>query len=126
MVLYCTEDQRTQRYALLFSTDCDIEPVKLYNYYKARFQIEFLFRDSKQFASLTHCQARRTDAITFQVNASLTAVSISKLQAFQTYGKHCVPFSMASLVRRAFIAVELDIRTEEPRQMEIGARVTLW
>ena len=24
------------------------------------------------------------------------------------------------------IAVELDIRTEEPRQMEIGARVTVW
>ncbi|MFZ1640715.1 MAG: transposase, partial [Candidatus Contendobacter sp.] len=94
--------QRTQRIALLFSTDLDLDPGTLYRYYKARFQIEFLFRDSKQFAGLTHCQARRTDAFTFQVNASLTAVSLSKLQAVQTYGHLPTPFSMASLVRRCF------------------------
>ncbi len=94
--------QRTQRIALLFSTDLDLDPGTLYRYDKARFQIEFLFRDSKQFAGLTHCQARRTDAFTFQVNASLTAVSLSKLQAVQTYGHLPTPFSMASLVRRCF------------------------
>jgi hypothetical protein len=91
---------RTQRIALLFSTDLD--PVTLYRYYKARFQIEFLFRDSKPFAGLTHGQARRTDAITFHVNASLTAVSLSKLQAVQALGHLPTPFSMASLVRRCF------------------------
>jgi hypothetical protein len=94
--------RRTQRIALLFSTDQHLDPVMLYRYYKARFQIEFLFRDSKQFAGLTHCQARRTDALTFQVNASLTAVSLSKLQAVQTQGHLLTSFSMASLVRRAF------------------------
>ena len=96
--------RRTQRLALLFGTDLDLDPVTLYRYYKARFQIEFLFRDSKQFAGLTHCQARRTDALTFQVNASLTAVSLSKLHAVQTYGHLPTPFSMASLVRRCFNA----------------------
>ena len=95
---------RTQRLALLFSTDLDLDPVTLYRYYKARFQIEFLFRDSKQFAGLTHGQARRTDALTFQVNASLTAVSLSKLQAVQIHGHLPTPFSMASLVRRCFNA----------------------
>jgi len=93
---------RTQRLALLFSPDLDLDPVTLYRYYKARFPIEFLFRDSKQFAGLTHGQARRTDALTFQVNASLTAVSLSNLQAVQTYGHLPTPFSMASLVRRGF------------------------
>ena len=97
-------DRRTQRIALLFSTDLDLDPVTLYRYDKARFQIEFLFRDSKPFAGLTHGQARRTDALTFQVNASLTAVSLSKLQAVQTYGHLPTPFSMASLVRRCFNA----------------------
>ena len=96
--------RRTQRLALLFSTDLDLDPVTLYRYDKARFQIEFLFRDSKQFAGLTHGQARRTDALTFQVNASLTAVSLSKRQAVQTYGHLPTPFSMASLVRRCFNA----------------------
>jgi IS4 transposase len=87
------------------STALDLDPVTLYRYYAARFQIEFLFRDSQQFAGLTHCQARRTDALTFQVNASLTAVSLmSKLQAVQTHGHLPTPFSMASLVRRCFNA----------------------
>ena len=93
-----------RRSALLFSTDQHLDPVTLYRYDKARFQIEFLFRDSQQFAGLTHGQARRTDALTFQVNASLTAVSLSKLQAIQTHGHLPTPYSMASLVRRAFNA----------------------
>ena len=70
--------KRDQWTALLFSTDPHLDPTALYRYDKARVQIEFLFRDSQQFVGLTHGQARRTDAITFQVNASLTAVSLSK------------------------------------------------
>jgi hypothetical protein len=88
--------------AVLFSTDLDLDPVTLYRYYVARFHIEFLFRDSKQFAGLTHGQARDVAALTFHANASLTAVSLSKLQAVQTLGHLPVPFSMASLVRRCF------------------------
>jgi hypothetical protein len=97
-------ETRTRRRALLFSTDIHLDPVTLYRYYKARFQIEFLFRDSQQYAGLTHGQARSTTAITFHVNASLTAVSLSKLQAVQATGGLPTPFSMASLVRRAFNA----------------------
>jgi hypothetical protein len=88
--------------AILFSTDLDLDPVTLYRYYVARFQIEFLFRDRKQFAGLTHCQARDGAALTFHTNASLTAVSLSQLQAVQTFGQLPVPFSMASIVRRCF------------------------
>ena len=88
--------------AVLFSTDLDLDPVTLYRYYVARFHIEFLFRDSKQFAGLTHGQARDSAALTFHANASLTAVSLSKLQAVQTLGHLPVPFSMASVVRRCF------------------------
>ena len=35
-----------------------MEPLKLYHYCKARFQIEFLFRDAKQFTGLSNYQAR--------------------------------------------------------------------
>ena len=45
-------DTRTQRRAILFSTDTDLDAQTLYRGYKARFQIEFLFRDAKQFTSL--------------------------------------------------------------------------
>ncbi len=34
--------------ALLFSTDINLSALKIYEYYKSRFQIEFLFRDVKE------------------------------------------------------------------------------
>ena len=49
-------------------------------YYKARFQIEFLFRDAKQFTGLMDCQARSKEAIHTHINASLTALNLLKLQ----------------------------------------------
>jgi hypothetical protein len=55
------------------------------------------------YAGLTHGRAPNR-CLTFQVNASLTAVSLSKLQAVQTCGHLPTPFSMASLVRRYFNA----------------------
>ena len=94
--------RHTRGRAVLFSTDLALDPVKLYRYYAARFQIEFLFRDSKQFTGLTHCQARHTQALAFHVNASLSAVSLTKLQTQQTHAHAPIPFSMANAVRRAF------------------------
>jgi len=52
---------------------------KIYEYYKIRFQIEFLFRDAKQFTGLNHCQARSKEKIYFHINTSLTAVSVAKI-----------------------------------------------
>jgi hypothetical protein len=46
------------RDAVLFSTDIELEPLKLYRSCKARFHIEFLFRDAKQFTGLSDCQVR--------------------------------------------------------------------
>ena len=90
------------RYAVLFSTDVDLEPQRLYRYYKARFQIEFLFRDAKQFAGLSDCQARAKAKLAFHFNASLSAVPFAKLEARHQTG-HCgQAFSMARLKRRAF------------------------
>jgi hypothetical protein len=48
-------------------------------YYKSRFQIEFLFRDAKQFLGLNHCQARRMESLHFHFNASMTALNLLKL-----------------------------------------------
>ena len=48
---------------LLFSTDLNIEPLELICYYKARFQIEFVFRDAKQYTGLMDCQACRKDSM---------------------------------------------------------------
>jgi hypothetical protein len=96
------------RHAVLFSTDVDLDALTLYRYYKARFQIEFLFRDGKQFTGLTDCQARSQTKLAFHFNASLSAVTLAKLEAHQHSGHSDQAFSMASLKRRAFNQHLLD------------------
>lgn len=72
---------------ILFSTDLMVSAQQIYDWYKLRFQIEFLFRDAKQHTGLTHCQARNAKAIHFHVNMALTAVNIAKATAQKTREK---------------------------------------
>jgi DDE superfamily endonuclease len=95
-------DTKHNRRAMLFSTDVNLDALTVYRYYKARFQIEFLFRDAKQFTGLTDCQARSQAKLHFHFNASLSAVTLAKLEAHQQDGASALAFSMASLKRRAF------------------------
>jgi hypothetical protein len=67
-------------HALLFSTDLELDARQIVAYYKARFQIEFLFRDGKQYTGLMDCQARCKEAIHTPLNASLTALNLLKLE----------------------------------------------
>lgn len=53
------------------------------DYYRTRFQIEFCFRNSKQFAGLADCQSRDLDKLHFHFNASLTSVNIAKVKALE-------------------------------------------
>lgn len=64
---------------LFFSTDLELDATEIVKYYKARFQIEYLYRDSKQFTGLEHCQARSKNKLHFHFNTCLTAVSIGKI-----------------------------------------------
>jgi Transposase DDE domain len=95
-------DTHSKRWALLFSTDIALAATTIYRYYKARFQIEFLFRDAKQFTGLTDCQARSQAKLNFHFHASLSAVTLAKLDARQQNGDTASAVSMASLKRRAF------------------------
>jgi hypothetical protein len=95
-------DTKHHRRAVLFGTAVDLDALTVYRYYKARFQIEFLFRDAKQFTGLTDSQARSQAKLTFHFNASLSAVTLAKLEARQHNGDTTSVFSMASLKRRAF------------------------
>ena len=66
--------------ALLYSTDVNLEASVLVKYYKARFQIEFVFRDAKQFTGFGHCQSCRKEAINMHLNASLTTLNLLKIE----------------------------------------------
>ena len=95
-------DTTRHRKAVLFSTALHLDALTIYRYYKARFQIEFLFRDANQFAGLTDCQARSQAKLNFHFNASLSAGTLAKLEARQHNEDAASGFSMASLKRRAF------------------------
>lgn len=72
-------------------------------YYKARFQIEFIFRDAKQYTGLTDCQARHKDAIHTHINAAVSALNWLKLEDRRLQGcdkKNVI--SIASWKRRKF------------------------
>lgn len=64
---------------LFFSTDLEMDATQILKYYKARYQIEYLYRDSKQFTGLQHCQARSKEKLYFHFNTCLTAVSVAKV-----------------------------------------------
>jgi hypothetical protein len=66
--------------AWLVSTDLSWCAKTIVRFYKARFQIEFLFRDAKPFLGLNHCQARCRPALHFHFNASMSALNLLKLE----------------------------------------------
>ena len=78
-----------------FSTDLKQVGEKIVRYYQARFQIEFLYRDAKQFTGLNNCQARSKNKLDFHFNAALTAVNLAKHDWLTTKGNEAKPFSMS-------------------------------
>lgn len=74
--------------ALLFSTDLTLDGQRIIAWDKARFQIEFLLRDGKQFTGLMDCQARCKEAIHTHLNASLTALNLIKLEDRRDQATH--------------------------------------
>ncbi len=99
VVLIVDRTRAKPRRVLLFCTNTTLDAALILEYYQARFHIEFLFRDAKQFAGLQHCQSRSDKALDFHFNASFCAVNLAKAEAV-TAGANV--FSMASHKARAF------------------------
>jgi hypothetical protein len=89
---------KTKQYILLACTDICISARQLLTYYQLRFQIEFLFRDAKQFTGLTHCQSRKAERLDFHFNLSLAAVNVAQVQRKLNPSIK----SMNDITRRAF------------------------
>ena len=117
----------TGQYAVLFSTDLELGGFNIYVFYKSRFQIEFLFRDAKQFVGLTHCQARNENKLHFHFNASLSTVSIAKAAYYLPLKKEQRgSFSMSDIktlhlnkiiADRIFANLEIDLSLKKNRDV---------
>jgi SRSO17 transposase len=89
---------------LFFSTDTTQEAQTILDIYQARFQIEFCFRDAKQFSGLSDCQSRQTQAIDFHWNMAFLAVNLTRAeQLLHHYGEPLnFVFSMEDAKRRTY------------------------
>lgn len=83
-------------YRLLFSTDIMQAPIDVIDIYHTRFQIEFGFRDAKQFAGLENSQARSGNKLNFHFNTALTTVNIAKIMQLSNPETRENSFSMAT------------------------------
>lgn len=85
-------------YEVLLSTDRKLNGEKIVQYYRLRFQIEFLIRDAKQYGGLEDCQARDEQKLHYHFNMALGSVSTARLTLWATLkNKKEVPFSMHNI-----------------------------
>ena len=126
-VEYWKDEVYTGQYAVLFSTDLNLAGSLIYQYYKGRFQIEFLYRDAKQYCGLNHCQARSENKLHFHFNVSLATVSLAKAAHYLPIKKHQrESFSMSDLTTlyankiaadRIFSNLDLDLNCKKIRTL---------
>ncbi len=114
VVLLNRKDPAKPRFIVLGSTDPELHGHKLLDLYAARFQIEFLFRDSKQFTGLLDCQARAESAFAFHFNASLATLNLVRAEALRVQqDQEPQVFSMASWKQCQFNERLLDVFMEK-------------
>ena len=98
IVQYLDATGKITRAYIYFCTDRNRPGIDVLEEYRLRFQIEFLYRDSKQFLGLTHSQSRNEDALDFHLNLSLTMINVAKVDHWLHYPKDSrPPFSMADV-----------------------------
>ena len=68
-------------YRPYFSTDLILDAIQVVEYYRLRYQQEFLIRDGKQFTGLSQSQARSINKLEFHTNTALSAVSVANVES---------------------------------------------
>lgn len=86
------------KHHLYFSTDLNQDGKLIYDIYRKRFHIEFIYRDGKQHTGLENCQARDEKKLNFHFNASLTSINLAKITHWLSIDKEQrKAFSMADV-----------------------------
>jgi hypothetical protein len=72
-------DRSIKNCKIFISTDTTLAGSDVYFYYHLRFQIEFIYRETKQHLGLTHSQSMQEKRIGFHHNFALTMLSLAKI-----------------------------------------------
>jgi putative transposase len=87
VVIIVRENRKTKKIGnvILFSNDLELSAQKIISAYSLRFQIEFNFRDAKQFFGLADFKNIKEEQVKNAINLSLFMTAISKI-LLQKYG----------------------------------------
>jgi putative transposase len=96
VILKTNLSTKKQAHVILFSTDLELSYQKLYDYYTLRFQIEFNFRDAKQYWGLDDFMNIKQEAVTNAANLSFFMVNFSSVLLRQ-YRRNNPDFSVLDL-----------------------------
>ena len=102
LAVWYPDDGRTDKWQLYFSTDRTQSAVDVLEYYRTRFQLEFCFRDSKQYAGITNCQSTDFRKLAFHFNASLTAINLAKAACMRRWNT-VFPSFCKSMIHNAYM-----------------------
>lgn len=102
-ITWVVSEGKTRR-EVLFSTDVSMPAMEVITCYRARFEMEFPFRDAKGFAGLMDCQSRQEKALEFHWNASFLVTSLTRAQQLLDFTEDVqnFVFSMEDAKRRAY------------------------
>ena len=101
VIVDCLEPGRkTQERKVFFSTDTSMSARDIMDIYRTRFQIEYLYRDAKQFTGLAHCQSRKRESLDFAFNMSLSSVNVARAFA-RSCGVHLSVSNVKTLIHNA-------------------------
>ena len=96
VILKTNLSTQKQAHIILFSTDLKLSYAKIYDFYTLRFQIEFNFRDAKQYWGLDDFMTVKEVAVTNAANLSFFMVNFSSI-LLQRFRENNPEFSILDL-----------------------------
>ena len=125
-IVYCL-NKETGKHIVFLSTDIKMDAKKIMEYYRMRFQIEFLIRDGKQHSGLEDCQARGKKKLNFHFNMALTNINLAKAEYYLTIPKQeRESFSLQDIKRQKhnellvnyiFVNLAVDLSCKKMKQL---------
>ena len=89
-------ETKAQAHVILFSTDLDLAYAQIIQYYRLRFQIEFNFRDCKQYWGLEDFMNVKETAVTNAANLAFFMINFSHA-LMQPFRSTCPDYSVLDL-----------------------------
>lgn len=125
VVIIVKTNLKTQQRAhvVLFSSDLDLSDEHLIDYYSLRFQIEFNFRDAKQYWGLEDFMNVQPTAVSNAANLSLFMVNVSRVlvRHFRTGNPHFGVFDLKAYFRgHKYVVETLKLLPQKPEAILIA------